>query len=680
MTKFFDKLIATGNPRNLWKRYIFAIALIIALLTTTHVAASMALHANAKNADLVNKSGRQRMLSQRIMYLSLQAVDHDAAGTRERLLASVDLFEDSQADLARRPSLSAELLGLYEGPAGLNARVAAYADPAREIALREGDPQANLQKLLDFDSETLLRDLDRAVSGFEAVANADAERLETVQNISFYAAVLILLIEGVIIFLPAQRLVSRSISDLERQSKVITQAKVEMMKRNQELEVMKEKVEHEAMHDSLTGLPNRRSLQLSMQKYKARAATAGGTISVMHIDLDRFKEINDTLGHAAGDHVLTHVAKTLCQCVSEDEIVARVGGDEFVILPKLNASTEYLSDLAEAIITAMRRPVPFNDSVCQFGASIGIGIGISSEDTSASDPSELLVKADIALYRAKELGRGRYEFFSDALAEEVESTKKTSDELLTAFEDKQFIVHYQPIFDARSQRICSLEALVRWQHPDKGILPAGAFIDHVYRLGLAAELDVIVLEQVERDVATAKTQGVSLAPVAINVSANSLQGGQLFDRIRRSPLIEHGLSLEISESVDFEREIEAILDKLNEMRDLGVTIEIDDFGTGHASIFSFQQIEPHRIKIARELLIDVESSKKTRQLILGTCRMAKAFGAEVVAEGAENAEMARTLQMLGCDYIQGFGLSRPKGLEQLIYEISMPAERAPKSA
>jgi len=367
MLSALKQAVRIGNPKHLWKRYAAAVVLIAALLSTTHIAASLALEANARNAELINMSGRQRMLSQRILFHSLQATDHDEAGVKERLTRSIDLLTASQRTLSADPRLSQDLVDLYLGDQDLNARVYEFSEIARQIAITPSESETALTQLLALDSEALLHDLNKAVSLFEAQAEDDASRLELIQNASFYAALVILLLEGLLIFVPAQRVVTRSISNLETQSKIVTRAKVEAVRRNQELELLKDRVEHEAMHDSLTELPNRRALEAHMAKLKSLAQDSEGTLSVLHVDLDRFKQINDTLGHAAGDHVLKHVAATLHACVRPDDMIARVGGDEFVILPALNVSEGELTKLAERIIEAMRQPIPYKDNVCQLG-------------------------------------------------------------------------------------------------------------------------------------------------------------------------------------------------------------------------------------------------------------------------------------------------------------------------
>ncbi|NQY39376.1 MAG: type IV pili methyl-accepting chemotaxis transducer N-terminal domain-containing protein [Henriciella sp.] len=245
--------------------------MIAALLSTTHIAASLALEANARNAELINMSGRQRMLSQRILFLSLQATDHNEDGVRDRLEQSIDLLTESQRALSTDPHLSQNLVDLYLGERDLNVRVYEFSEIAGQIALNPSLSEAALMQLLALDSEALLGDLNKAVSLFEAQAADDASRLELIQNASFYAALVILLLEGLLIFVPAQRVVRRSISNLETQSKIVTCAKVEAVKRNQELELLKDRVEHEAMHDSLTEFPNRRALESHMAKLKSLA-------------------------------------------------------------------------------------------------------------------------------------------------------------------------------------------------------------------------------------------------------------------------------------------------------------------------------------------------------------------------------------------------------------------------
>ena len=472
MISVLNKVLFASHPKHLWKRYVVAVAVIAALLGTAHVTATLALQASAKNAELINLAGRQRMFSQRIMYLGLRASHHTEPNTVDRSAATITALSDTQDRLARAPALSVELRELYVGEAALNQRVDTFARIARQISANPENAHDSLSALLGFDSEAMLQDLNRATLMFEAKAQRDARYLALIENTSFYAALIILMIEAIIIFVPAHRLVTRAMADLEAQSKIATQAKHHAIKRNRELKSLKEKIEHDALHDPLTGLPNRRALEAIMLSTKQLVADTGGLVSVVHLDLDRFKQINDTLGHAAGDYVLKHVGAILQSCTRPQDFIARMGGDEFVILPALNASPKDLIALSERIISALRDPVYYKDGPCHLGASIGISFAGNEAQPSQIDPADLLIKADIALYRAKDSGRNRYAFFTPDLAKHVEATKRISDELLDAVYRQEFLVHYQPIFfvlrqrtSPRSRRLCAGSIRPRASYP-----------------------------------------------------------------------------------------------------------------------------------------------------------------------------------------------------------------------
>ncbi|MEO1189351.1 MAG: EAL domain-containing protein, partial [Pseudomonadota bacterium] len=274
--------------------------------------------------------------------------------------------------------------------------------------------------------------------------------------------------------------------------------------------------------------------------------------------------------------------------------------------------------------------------------------------------------------RAKRSGGGRAVLFAMDLLDELRTQKEAAQELDVAFAADQFTVYYQPIYCARRRTINSLEALVRWEHPSRGIRSAGEFMDHIYRLGLSSKLDQLVLSRVLADIESAETKGAPMPRVAINVSAASMMDSDYLERVSACSLPSVGLSLEISESVDFERHMEHMTKRVAEFAAKGLDFEIDDFGTGHASIYCFKKLRPSRIKIARELVLDVETAQDTRQMIQTICTLAKSFGASIVAEGVENEDMAATLSLLGCDYLQGFGLSRPKNFDQTLKQLKAP--------
>ena len=237
--------------------------------------------------------------------------------------------------------------------------------------------------------------------------------------------------------------------------------------RNAELEAAKARIENQALHDALTGLPNRRYLEEFIAKFAERDQdVAHSCLAVLHIDLDRFKQINDTLGHIAGDTVLKHVARLLSEAAGAGNFVARVGGDEFVVVCLNETDPQKLSVLADGIIAAIQRPIPYEGHFCRVGASIGISI----EADTKIDPTRVLINGDMALYRAKERGRNRHEFFSKALQQELKSNKRIADDILRGIEQAEFVPYYQPLVDARTYQAIGAEALVRWLHPTQGVL------------------------------------------------------------------------------------------------------------------------------------------------------------------------------------------------------------------
>jgi|GEM_PF-6253340 len=659
-------LLLAGDPRSIWKRYLVALVLIAGLLTTTHLAPQWTLNANAKNAELMSVGGRQRVLSQRILLLSAELADTYDQETATELTETTQLFSDSQIMLNNNMRLNTELSRLYGSPANLNDRVLEFGLLALVVADPEADTVEAYRDLLAFDSGTLLHDLGLAVAGIETMAENDVERLKAIQKWSLYAAVVILLLEGVLIFLPAQLSVSRFIKRLEENSAELREAKDEALEQNRSLQDMQAKLERDRRRDPLTGLANRAGIDFALKQLSEDESETERTLNLFHIDLDGFRLINDTYGSKSGDRVLRHVAAILSKCAPDAGLVARIGSDEFLVILNTSADDSDLLAFANGLKQLIEKPIDIETAKCHIGASIGI----ASTSLGSTSPEQMLANADVALNRAKHSGGGRVVLFTMDLLEELREHKQTAEELHIAFTENQFAVHYQPIFCARSRTVNSLEALVRWEHPDRGTQSASYFMDHIHRLGLASKLDQFVMTRVLEDIEAAASTPSPMPKVAINVSAASLMDTDYLDRVADCVLPATGLSLEISESVDFERHIEHITKRVADFASKGLEIEIDDFGTGHASLYSFKKLRPSRVKIARELVSDVETAEETRQMIKTICTLAKSFGATTVAEGVEDEIMATTLTLLGCDYLQGFGLSRPKNYEKTLTELT----------
>ncbi|MER9948527.1 EAL domain-containing protein [Mesorhizobium sp. M0047] len=418
--------------------------------------------------------------------------------------------------------------------------------------------------------------------------------------------------------------------------------------KNDELKLAKARIEHVALHDSLTGLPNRRYLDEML----ADTGESDRRTAMLHLDLDRFKQINDTLGHAAGDAMLVQASKVIKANAGSGDFVARIGGDEFVVVT-YGRDDDELSALADRIIEEMRQPVDYQGHPCRFGVSIGIAAD------SGVDTKQLLVNADLALYRAKSRGRNRHEFFNEELQSEIVRTKQTADEILSGLERNEFIAYYQPQFDAKSLEIVGVEALSRWKHPRRGILAPDAYLKVAEELNVVALIDRIVLKHALENFERWSRSHLNIPRVSVNVSATRLEDKDLIEGLRTLAIKPGTVSFELVESIFLDENDDLVTWNIEHIKDLGIDIEIDDFGTGHASIVSLLKLQPRRLKIDRQLITPITGSTAQRHLVASIIEIGKSLGIEVVAEGVETMEHARILKELGCDILQGYFFGRP---------------------
>ncbi|OHV75925.1 hypothetical protein LCM4573_14805 [Rhizobium sp. LCM 4573] len=429
----------------------------------------------------------------------------------------------------------------------------------------------------------------------------------------------------------------------------------ELSNREQELELAKSRIEYNALHDPLTELANRRKLDLELDRLSRASQTERQKFSILHLDLDRFKQINDTLGHAAGDAMLVHAARVLSRNVGSGDLVARIGGDEFVIFVNGNCNAEQMADLASGIIMELRQPIDFEGFSCRGGVSIGIAQASGFN----LDARRTLVNADIALYRAKAMGRNRHEFFTQNLQAEIISHKRTADEVLAGIDNHEFVTWYQPQFDARSNELTGVEALVRWNHPHHGILAPDRFLKIAEDLNVAATLDQIVLETVLKDRMRWAALGIGIPKVSVNVSSRRLHDEGLIDSLKGLAIAPGQVSFELVESIFLDESEAAAASNLERIKSLGIDIEIDDFGTGHTSIVSLLKLKPKRLKIDRQLVMPILTSPQERALVRSIIDIARSLGVETVAEGVETMQHAALLRELDCDLLQGYAFSRP---------------------
>ncbi|QGG91382.1 EAL domain-containing protein [Agrobacterium sp. MA01] len=442
----------------------------------------------------------------------------------------------------------------------------------------------------------------------------------------------------------------------------LSQAQRETAQRNEELETARQRMEYNSLHDALTGLPNRRYLDQRLEALAAAPDRPEARLTVLHMDLDRFKEINDTLGHGAGDAILRHVAQELQSMVGECDFVARIGGDEFVIVCQGCDISEGYEAMGSNLISAVNRPIVYNGHECRVGASIGIADRIEPELTA----EQLLVNADIALYEAKRRGRNRVERFNDQLRARTINIKRTADAILRSLGDDDFIAWYQPQFDARTLAINGVEALARWHHPQKGILAPNAFLETAENLNVVSQIDASILDQALEQLERWKTEGLGIEHVSVNISAQRLFEDKLLDHLAKLDFKPGSLSFELLESISFDDKADAVAESLERIRTRGIAIEIDDFGTGYASILSLIKLSPSRLKIDRQLVAPIITSPAQRKLISSIVDIGRSYGIGIVAEGVETMEHAAILRDLGCQTLQGYALARPMSPDNFI--------------
>ncbi|MEL6203884.1 MAG: EAL domain-containing protein [Pseudomonadota bacterium] len=429
---------------------------------------------------------------------------------------------------------------------------------------------------------------------------------------------------------------------------------------------------HASRHDALTRLPNRRYLSEFVEQELPRRTGYGPEIGFLQIDLDRFKQINDTLGHAAGDHLLSVIARRLTEISAPDGFVARTGGDEFVVLTQVTGGMAEAMRLAERIVAEVPRPVQFEGTMLRFGVSVGVAVAARD----GFSLREQLIRADLALYRSKEAGRGRANPFTPDLLEAMNRRRRIADDLEVALEDGQIRPVYHPRIDPFTGGLCCVEALARWYHPELGMIMPGHFLDVAEDVGLSHRVDHVVLQRAIGDLTTWRSAGLEVPRLSVNVTYRHLMDRGLIGRLREIEIPRDTLSFELLETVVIDDGDTVLADRLSELRALGIDLEIDDFGSGQASILSLLRVRPRTLKIDRALVLPMVEDPATVDVGRAVVAIGKALGLTVVAEGVETADHWEICRALGCDQIQGYAVARPMEASEFAVFASMAADVA----
>ncbi|HUN94589.1 MAG TPA: EAL domain-containing protein [Burkholderiaceae bacterium] len=497
--------------------------------------------------------------------------------------------------------------------------------PEPPLPLDFVDKLRELDKVEHFWPQPILRD-DR-VWGVMVLASGTAQALSTEQHA---------LLAGV-----TDRLVV-AFSTVERDRKLHTMAHV----------------------DALTGLPNRASMLTLLAQELSHAHRSKLNVGVLFLDLDRFKQANDTLGHAVGDVLLQHAAERIKRNVREGDTVARLGGDEFTVVLGNLASVRDAGNVARQLIKALSRPFEIEGHTIYVGASVGIAI----YPNDGIDGADLLKKADTAMYRAKDEGRNRFAYYEEKMNVEARRRAALDRELRQALERCEFVLNYQPQIDLRTGRVCAVEALVRWQHPEQGLLYPGAFIPFAEESGLIPEIGAWIMREACLQHQRWRLGGIPIPRVAVNVSIAQLRRSN-FERnvhylLGLAQMPPESLEIEVTESMFLEGG-RAATDALHALVRAGVQVSIDDFGTGYSSFGYLKTLPASILKLDKSFVVDATEGSDAGMIVAAMINLAHTLRKEVVAEGVEREEQLEFLRRLGCDKVQGYLFCRPMGPDDI---------------
>ncbi len=440
-----------------------------------------------------------------------------------------------------------------------------------------------------------------------------------------------------------------------------------------ERQLIEQRIQHQALHDALTGLPNRTFFRQELAAALETADGANGGLMLLYLDLDRFKEVNDSLGHPVGDALLIAVAERLRTCIPSGDLVARLGGDEFAIVLRGRGAGAQAEILGRRIIEALEQDFSVE------GHRVSIGVSIGAAAAKPSDAADTLLKhADLALYEAKAQGRGRYCLFEPQLAEHLRKRLGLEIDLRRAVEENAFDVAYQPLFDLKTNAVVGFEALLRWNHPERGYVPPPDFLPLAEDLGLIDSIGLFVLNR-----ACADAVRMAGSPsVAVNVSPNQLKAEdfaeQVMEALRVSALRPDRLELEITETALLTDD-ERIIAQLWKLRDLGVRIALDDFGVGYSSLNYIRRVPLDKIKIDQVFVREATQRGDCAAIIRAIVGLARQLKIRTTAEGIENQDQLDLVRKLGCDQGQGYLLGKPMPCAAAV-ELTGKARKAPSQS
>ncbi len=646
------------SPDRLVGRYVIGLAAIAVLAITSSVAVGRALNRQESDARVVNAAAGQVTLSFELEQAGVGlALSTDPADHQEHLVAL-----ESAADRIVRTHLGLSLgsasLGLPgENSARVNTMLSSVElhlysmlDAAEEIA-GASDPVGQASALNTW-AQLFRSEMGDLVFQYEWEAEDRVRSLEKIEVVLLEVMLVLLVIEGVFLFRPAAKRIRLGWRERER-------------RHSAEREYDQVRLNYLAQFDPLTGLANRSLLWDRLDHAIVRARREGGIVTLMFVDLDDFKAVNDQYGHGTGDTLLKSVAERLQGTVRESDTVARLGGDEFTVVLEGQHRPEFAGTVAEKILDAVA--APFRIGGREIFTTASIGIVVYPLDGDIVD--DLVRDADIAMYAAKEAGRNNYQFFTPELRAQTTERLNLIGSLRRALgAGDELRLVYQPKFELTGGRMAGVEALLRWQHPEFGLVPPTRFIPLAEETDLIIPLGRWVIEEACEQAARWRDAGLSGLPVSINVSSRQFHYGDLIQTVEGA-LLRFGLDpglveLELTEGTLIE-DVELARRTLERLREVGVRVSVDDFGTGYSSLSYLQQFPIDALKIDRSFVEGITDQPDGAAISTAIIRMGHSLRMEVIAEGVETTEQLEVLRELDCDVVQGFLLGRPSTAEQI---------------
>ena len=427
--------------------------------------------------------------------------------------------------------------------------------------------------------------------------------------------------------------------------------------KTQELQEKSEAMTHLAHHDSLTNLPNRLYFQKQLDLAIESASRSAHKVGVLFLDLDSFKEINDTYGHRVGDMLLQKITEKMRRVADEEDVVARIGGDEFTVIAN-KVTPESLEKIAVNIMNEIQKPIKL-DAIELF-VTFSIGVSIYPDD---GDTPELLLKfADTAMYRAKELGKNGYQFYNESMTEMAVHKVEMQNALREAIKEEQFEPYFQPKIDARTMEVIGVEALVRWNHPQRGLIFPGEFIPFAEESGAILEIDRLVMKKALKEMKLWYIEGLPMGRLSLNISGKQFENSNFIQEIEQTiaslKFDTNYLEFEVTESQILQNQKKAA-EILTKFKSLGIKISLDDFGTGYSSLSYLKSLPVDRLKIDRSFIMDIPDDKDDVAIVKTIISLAKNLELDVIAEGVETQEQVDMLLKEGCNFIQGYYFAKP---------------------